>query len=363
MGGVGEISELRGRIDGIDREILRLLDERTRMVREIGRVKKRLGLSVRDPERERYVIERAGEHGRVFEAILRDSVLSQRGRIGVVGGLGRMGRWMAERLSSIRKVAVYDVSAGPPPPGCFRVDSLAELLEWSDVVIVATPLGKTPEVLEEIAEDVPEGRLVFDLSTLKLRVVEALSKFPRDVMVCSVHPLFGPGAEGLEGRRVAVVPVPGREEGAAPAEELFREAGAVPVRVDPETHDRMVALTIGLAYFVGISFGLTVARWGDAERIAEIAGTSFRYLSTYSCALAGEDSSFVSELLSNPLVREAIQLYLKVCEGLTRSSGAEVDALLGELRHAFAELIDPGDAYAAFYRALDALSHIQDLSP
>ncbi|MDK2463258.1 MAG: chorismate mutase, partial [Candidatus Korarchaeota archaeon] len=64
---MGEISELRGRIDGIDREILRLLDERTRRVRESGRIKRRRGLSVRDPERGRHIIERAGEHGRVCE--------------------------------------------------------------------------------------------------------------------------------------------------------------------------------------------------------------------------------------------------------------------------------------------------------
>ena len=110
---------------------------------------------------------------------------------------------------------------------------------------------------------------------------------------------------------------------------------------------------------VGIDFGLTAARWGDVERIAEIAGTSFRHLSTYSCAMAGEDPSFVSELLSNPLVREAIRLYLKVCGGLAESNDAGIDTLLRELQQRLAGpgLIDPRDAYAAFYRALDALEN------
>ncbi len=359
MGGVEEIAELRRRIDELDREFLRLLDERVMVARKIGRVKGSLGLNVRDPEREREVLERAGEHRRVFEAILADSRLAQRGRVGVVGGLGRMGGWLAERLSHIRKVAVYDVRPGPPPPGCFRMDSLDELVEWSDVVIVATPLGKTPDVLREVAKVVPDGRLVFDLSTLKGRVVETLTKFPERVLVCSVHPLFGPGAEGLEGRRVAIVPVPGREEGADHTEELFKDAGAVTVRVDLETHDRAVALTVGLMYFVGLSLGLTVSRWGDLKKLAELSGTSFTYLSTYLCQLAGEGPGFVADLLSSPEVTEAIRLYLKTCGELASLEEEGIRSRMREVSRTLTVLSDAESAYSAFYEALRAIEALK----
>lgn len=67
---VKEIAELRARIDEIDGEIIRLLRERTELARQIGIVKARLGLPIKDEHREAEVLRRAGEYRRVFEAIL-----------------------------------------------------------------------------------------------------------------------------------------------------------------------------------------------------------------------------------------------------------------------------------------------------
>lgn len=54
-----ELRRLRGRIDALDRRIVRLLNERTELGREVGRVKRREGRrGVRDLEREREVLLR-----------------------------------------------------------------------------------------------------------------------------------------------------------------------------------------------------------------------------------------------------------------------------------------------------------------
>lgn len=47
-----ELSEARGQIDAVDRELLALLTRRTELARRAGRAKAELGLPVRDPERE-----------------------------------------------------------------------------------------------------------------------------------------------------------------------------------------------------------------------------------------------------------------------------------------------------------------------
>jgi chorismate mutase len=64
-GGAGDIREtvelrrLRGRIDALDRRIVRLLNERAELAREVGREKRRQGRrGVRDLEREREVLLR-----------------------------------------------------------------------------------------------------------------------------------------------------------------------------------------------------------------------------------------------------------------------------------------------------------------
>lgn len=52
-----EITELRARIDALDEELLRLLNERAACAVAIGEAKQALGLSIYQPEREREVLE------------------------------------------------------------------------------------------------------------------------------------------------------------------------------------------------------------------------------------------------------------------------------------------------------------------
>jgi chorismate mutase len=70
----------RDRIDDLDRRILELLSERTRIVEEIGRVKRHLSLPIYEPRREDEVFENVTSHNqgpltadsvkRVFERII-----------------------------------------------------------------------------------------------------------------------------------------------------------------------------------------------------------------------------------------------------------------------------------------------------
>ena len=54
-----ELRRLRKRIDVLDRRIVRLLNERAELAREVGRVKTATGRrAIRDPEREREVLLR-----------------------------------------------------------------------------------------------------------------------------------------------------------------------------------------------------------------------------------------------------------------------------------------------------------------
>ena len=84
-----ELAALRVSIDAIDREILRLLAERARLVLRVGEVKRGLALPIYDPDRERQIVDAlgalaeappdAGTVRRVFERIIDESrTLEQR---------------------------------------------------------------------------------------------------------------------------------------------------------------------------------------------------------------------------------------------------------------------------------------------
>lgn len=77
------IEEWRKRIDGIDGQLMRLLNSRSACAVEIGRIKRRLGLPVYSPEREAWILDRVMRENpgpldplavkRVFERVIDES--------------------------------------------------------------------------------------------------------------------------------------------------------------------------------------------------------------------------------------------------------------------------------------------------
>jgi chorismate mutase-like protein len=89
--GLQLLAGFRERIDDLDRRILDLLSERTRIVEEIGRVKRHLNLPIYEPRREDEVFENVTRHNpgplaadsvkRVFERIIDEMRTIQRLRM------------------------------------------------------------------------------------------------------------------------------------------------------------------------------------------------------------------------------------------------------------------------------------------
>lgn len=78
--GMQDLARCREKIDEIDRKIVELLNERTAVVEEIGRIKQHLTLGIYEPKREEQVFQNIVEHNsgplpndairRVFERII-----------------------------------------------------------------------------------------------------------------------------------------------------------------------------------------------------------------------------------------------------------------------------------------------------
>lgn len=88
-----EIDEIRKQIDLLDDELIRIFSERARLALKIGHVKKRLGLPVYDPAREKRIFARMKKNNpgplddgaivRLFERVVDESrrlerIMSQR---------------------------------------------------------------------------------------------------------------------------------------------------------------------------------------------------------------------------------------------------------------------------------------------
>jgi chorismate mutase len=62
--GLQDLARCRAEIDNIDRRIVELLNDRTAVVEEIGRIKRHLTLGIYEPKREEQVFQNIVDHNR-----------------------------------------------------------------------------------------------------------------------------------------------------------------------------------------------------------------------------------------------------------------------------------------------------------
>ena len=74
MGTDARIEELRERVDEVDRELIRVLNERARIVQELVAIKAEVGKPLFDPKREEEILRRAVEsnEGPIYDTSMRE---------------------------------------------------------------------------------------------------------------------------------------------------------------------------------------------------------------------------------------------------------------------------------------------------
>jgi chorismate mutase/prephenate dehydrogenase len=336
------LTSLRDRLAGIDTSLLELVAQRQALVTEIGRIKSAAGRQTRDYAQEKEVVNRArrsaatlGLNANLAEELLllliRASLTAQEQdrvqasgegggrRVLIIGGAGKMGRWLARFLAS-QGFAVE--VADPAAAG----DELPHIADWHasalehDIIVVAAPLRTSCTVLEELAVRRPRG-LVFDIGSLKTPLRPGLLALQAaGVAVTSVHPMFGPDTELLSGRHVIFVDV-GHADATRRARELFASTMAVQVEMDLDSHDRLVAYILGLSHAVNIAFFTALAESGEkAQRLAQLSSTTFDSQLEVARRVAAENPHLYYEIQSlNEYGEESLSALLSAVERLHAS--------------------------------------------
>jgi chorismate mutase/prephenate dehydrogenase len=213
----------------------------------------------------------------------------------VIGGRGKMGRWFVEFLESQGyEVEVAD-PAGPLGDRVHRSDWQSEELAH-EVIVVATPLGITASILEQLARHRPPG-LVFDIGSLKTPLRRGLESLRQaGVRVTSLHPMFGPDTDLLSGRHIIHVDV-GRSDAVADAQALFASTMVEQVVTTLDDHDRLIAYVLGLSHAINIAFFTALAESGEAApRLARLSSTTFDAQLGVASLVAGESPALYFEI-------------------------------------------------------------------
>jgi chorismate mutase/prephenate dehydrogenase len=312
------LDELRTALTEIDEQLINLVARRQALSEDVASVKRATGRATRDFGREREVIlrgrttaERLGVSPDLAESLLRQLIQSslatqEHARVAahahgtgkralVIGGCGKMGGWFSEFLASQGfGVTIAD------PSGC--MPGFDALEEWQsdaldfDVIVLATPLSVTTNLLLTLAERAPRG-LIFDLGSLKtpLRAgLEALVK--SGCRVTSLHPMFGPDTELLSGRHVIFIDL-GNAAALQEAQDLFAPTMAERVVMGLDEHDRLIAYVLGLSHALNIAFFTALAESGEAAlRLAQLSSTTFDAQLDVASRVAAESPDLYFEI-------------------------------------------------------------------
>ena len=288
-------------------------------------------------------------------------------RVAVVGGTGKMGRWFAKFF---RDKGFQVVISGRFPEKTAKVaedigvgyaNSNSGAVQNADIVVVATPIEVTAEVILEVANYMKKGSILFDIASVKKGIVEALSKAQqRGIRTISVHPLFGPGARGVYGKGVAIIPVGNDPELTRLISKLFEEHGAVvSVIDDAEAHDRIIALTLALPHFLNIVFGKVLSTM-DLEELKRLGGTTFTLQLLITESVFSEDPGLYSSIqIKNDHFHDVLKMYLDSAEELSRViRDGDVEGftkIFEEARNFFSKDRAFKDSYCRFYDALEVI--------
>lgn len=359
------LKKLREELSEVDRRLLELIAERQRLVGEIGRNKLSTGRATRDYEREREVLEMARGHADrlgvdpklaegVVRALIHTSLASQeRARVAaegkgngrrvlVIGGAGKMGGWFVDFFTSQGFATFVADARAEPGDGTFN--AWQEAGTDYDVIVVATPLAVSGEILAQLAEYRPRG-LVFDIGSLKTPLRDGLAALANaGCKVTSLHPMYGPDTELLSGRHLIFVDA-GSPEATAAAKELFASTMVEQLDMSLDDHDRLIAYVLGLSHALNIAFFTALAESGEAApKLARLSSTTFDAQLLVSAAVAGENPHLYFEI--QHLNEFGLRPLDALCEAATRirqlvASGDEA---------AFVRVMEQGREYLATRR-------------
>jgi len=284
-----DLSQLRTELASKDTELVKLLAERMRLIRDVAEYKAEKGLPSFDREREGelldVLLQRAHDRGLpgdvvrdVFTALFEASRLDQRRflqtradkyKIGIIGGTAGMGAFMA----NVFRQSGFEVEA----MGLDFGRSAEEVAASNEIVILSVPIASTVEVARRVGPKLRPGACLMDITSIKRAPLAAMiESTSEEVEVVGTHPMFGP--HGIDFDRQKVVLCRGRGDlWYARIKKLYEAFGAEVVEATAEEHDLQMAVIQVLVHEKTMVLGSVLERLkADLARSLQFASPIYR---------------------------------------------------------------------------------------
>jgi len=183
--------------------------------------------------------------GRAPVATTRDDIVA-------ILGYGRFGRALGQLVTEAGlALRAYDPDADVPAE--YRAGSLGELASEAALVVIAVPVPGMESAIVALRPHLRPSQVVLDVGSVKVRPAAILTQTLGDAIPwCATHPLFGPLSLALAERplRVVLCPATAHPDAAARVRAFYERIGCEVIEQTPEAHDRVMAHTHALTFFV-----------------------------------------------------------------------------------------------------------------
>lgn len=284
-------------------------------------------------------------------------------RIAIIGGAGKMGRWLAALfLKEGREVVISGRSEqklleAKRALGIEVAPANVAAVRGADYVLLSVPVEGLEQVAAEIGPHIQPGQVVMDVASVKEMPVAAMHRHIKAGRVLGVHPLFGPGADGLSGQNLVLTPTDDEESALAQQVSAYLTGrGARVLLMSPREHDEAMAVVLGLSHFIALVSADTLLASGRLKETAGMAGTTYRVLLTLLSSVVAEDPQLYASLqMSLPGMAALEKLFLDRAEewaGLVASQDRQEFARrMKGLRDEFEKALPAfGRAYERMYQ-------------
>ncbi|MHA1820882.1 MAG: prephenate dehydrogenase/arogenate dehydrogenase family protein [Promethearchaeota archaeon] len=319
-------------------------------------------------------------------------------KVGIIGGSGALGGWFGnwfakhgydvilhgrnlEKLK--RKSAAYKIP---------YTKNIEECVQDRDIVMISVPIANTPELMKKAAESMKKDALLFDVASVKHGITEACIEICHeyDVSCCSIHPMFGEGAESLKDKKIILIEPPREDhnafgksnyseekisefinnwkKGLSLLEDIFTEFKDIEppiiLRADAKKHDKMMATSLALVHSWNILFADILKDLNILpEELNQFSGTTFRLQKIIAESVLHESPEIYGQIQFYnkefakilELASDKLKEYKKVIDDRQQNRFSEI---FNKSREFLEKDPDYQNAYKYFYKFLKDLKDL-----
>lgn len=187
-------------------------------------------------------------------------------------------------------------------------ESVEQCTLAADLVLLCVPISEIPDMVRKCGSLMKQGSTLAEISSVKYYAHKALKGVNRKINLLCIHPMFGPGEIHLGELKILMIPVNNKNRELQILTRLFRGANIIEIP-NALSHDRYVALTVGLVYYINILFSYILPK-GQLHFLKKISGTTFTVQSLLSESILTDDALLISSLLlENPFAMDLVHRF------------------------------------------------------